>query len=136
LATMILAVVLYSLARLRKSIKAEPMIASARTFIPISRILQPATTFSEADDITFYTALRNCIWDFFAEYFGLTGSNVNKNSVMAIMKQKGVNAENQERIMDLLRRCEFGVFTYSEGNVDKKAMLKETKELLEQIVNG
>ena len=136
LAAMLLALLFYSFARLRKSIKTEPTIASDRPFIPISRILQPATTFSEADDITFYTALRNCIWDFFAEYFGLTGSNVNKNSVMAIMKQKGVNAENQERIMDLLRRCELGVFTYSEGNVDKKAMLKETKELLEQIVNG
>jgi len=112
------------------------VVVDARTQIPVSRILQPATTFSDADDITFYRALRNCIWDFFTEYFGLSGSNVNKNSVLAIMNQKGVNAENQERIMDLLRRCEFGVFTQSESNVDKKAMLKETKELLEHIVDG
>jgi hypothetical protein len=136
LAAMIFALVFYSLTRFRKSIKREPVVVDARTQIPVSRILQPATTFSDADDITFYRALRNCIWDFFTEYFGLSGSNVNKNSVLAIMDQKGVNAENQERIMDLLRRCELGVFTQSESYVDKKAMLKETKELLEQIVGG
>ena len=136
LASIILALIFYLLARFRKSIKTEPMVANARAFVPVSRILQTAATFSEADDITFYTALRNCIWDFFAEYFGLTGSNVNKNSVMAIMKQKGVTPVNQERIMDLLRRCELGVFTNSEGNVDKKAMLKEAKELLEHIGSG
>jgi hypothetical protein len=112
------------------------VITNPTTLVPVSRILQPATTFADADDMTFYTALRNCIWDFFAEYFGLAGSNVNKSSVMSIMKDKGVSSENQERIMDLLRRCEIGVFTHSEGNVDRKAMLKETKELLEQIANG
>jgi len=136
LAAMIFALAIYLLTRFRKTIKTEPVVVNAKTPVSVSRILQPATTFSDADDITFYTALRNCIWDFFTEYFGLTGSNVNKNSVLAIMKQKGVNSENQERVMDLLRRCELGVFTHSESNIDKKAMLKETKELLEHIVDG
>jgi len=52
------------------------------------------------------------------------------------MKQKGVSSENQERIMDLLRRCELGVFTHSESKIDKKEMLKETRELLEDIADG
>jgi len=136
LTAMIIAIVFYSWARFRKPIKREPVSGNSKTLVPLSRILQPATTFSDADDITFCTALRNCIWDYFTEYFGLTGSNVNKNSVLVIMKQKGVSSENQERIMDLLRRCELGVFTHSEGNVDKKAMLKETRELLEHIADG
>ena len=136
IAIVILALVFYSLARSPKSTRTQPITETARTHVPVSRILQPATTFSDADDITFFTALRNCIWDFFAEYFGLTGSNVNKNSVMAIMKQKGVNPLDQERVMDLIRRCELGVFTHSEVDVDKKAMLKEAKELLEHIANG
>ena len=136
LALMIIAMVFYSWARFRKSIKREPVMGNSKTLIPVSRILQPATTFSDADDITFCTALRNCIWEFFTEYFGLTGSNVNKNSVLATMKQKGVSSENQERIMDLLRRCELGVFTHSESKIDKRAMLKETRELLEDIADG
>jgi hypothetical protein len=136
LALMIIAMVFYSWARFRKSIKRKPLMGNSKTLIPVSRILQPATTFSDADDITFCTALRNCIWEFFTEYFGLTGSNVNKNSVLAIMKQKGVSSENQERIMDLLRRCELGVFTHSESKIDKKEMLKETRELLEDIADG
>ena len=136
LALMIIAMVFYSWARFRKSIKRKPLMGNSKTLIPVSRILQPATTFSDADDITFCTALRNCIWEFFTEYFGLTGSNVNKNSVLATMKQKGVSSENQERIMDLLRRCELGVFTHSESKIDKKEMLKETRELLEDIADG
>jgi hypothetical protein len=136
LALMIIAMVFYSWARFRKSIKRKPVTGNSKTLIPVSRILQPATTFSDADDITFCTALRNCIWEFFTEYFGLTGSNVNKNSVLATMKQKGVSSENQERIMDLLRRCELGVFTHSESKIDKKEMLKETRELLEDIADG
>jgi len=136
LALMIIAMVFYSWARFRKSIKRKPVMGNSKTLIPVSRILQPATTFSDADDITFCTALRNCIWEFFTEYFGLTGSNVNKNSVLATMKQKGVSSENQERIMDLLRRCELGVFTHSESKIDKKEMLKETRELLEDIADG
>jgi hypothetical protein len=136
LVALLLALSFYLLSKFRKSNRKEPMITNPTTLVPVSRILQPATTFADADDMTFYTALRNCIWDFFAEYFGLAGSKVNKNSVMSIMKDKGVNSENQERIMDLLRRCEIGVFTHTEGNLDRKAMLKETKELLEQIANG
>ena len=125
----------YLLTRSRKLAKTQPPV-NAKIPVPIARILQPATTFSDADDITFHTVLRRCIWDFFKEYFGLTGSSVNKNSVVDIMKQKGIGAIDQERILDLLSRCEIGMFTHSDVNADKKAMLKETKELLEHIANG
>ena len=91
--------------------KPQPVAEITRTFIPVAKILQPAITFSEADDITFYTVLRNCIWNFFTEHFGLTGSNVNKNSVVKIMKQKGIGHKDQERILEILDRCEIGMFT-------------------------
>jgi hypothetical protein len=136
LAAILLLLIFFLLPKFQKPNKTALAVVNARTLVPVARILQPATTFSDADDITFYTVLRNCIWDFLTEHFGLTGSNVNKNSALAIMKQKGVNIQNQERMMDLLRRCELGVFTHSESELDKKAMLKETKELLEHIVEG
>jgi hypothetical protein len=104
--------------------------------MPVGKILQPAITFSEADDITFYTVLRKCIWNFFAEHFGLTGSSVNKNSVLKIMNQKGIGHKDQERILEILNRCEVGMFTNADDTADKKQLIKETKELLEHIALG
>ena len=132
----ILLLVFYWLRRTRQSTKPRPAEGNDRTFISVARILHPATTFSEADDMTFYTALRNCIWSFFSEHYSLMGSNVNKNSVMDIMKRKGVSQQDQERILDLLHRCETGVFTRADNSTDRKALLKETRDLLQHIARA
>ncbi len=133
---LMLTIVFYWIKKTPKPAKSQPVAGNARIFTPVGKILEPATIFSEADDSTFYTVLRNCIWNFFAEHFGLTGSNVNKNSVVEIMKQKGVSHKDQERILEILKRCEIGAFTNADDTVDKKALLKETKELFEHIVHG
>ncbi len=132
----ILISVFYGVKKTRNLAKPQPAVEITRTFIPVAKILQPAITFSEADDITFYTVLRNCIWHFFAEHFGLTGSSVNKNSVVKIMNQKGIGHRDQERILEVLHRCEVGMFTDTDDPADRKALLKETKELLEHIALG
>ena len=66
----------------------------------------------------------------------MTGSNVNKNSVVKIMNQKGIGHKDQERILEVLHRCEVGMFTDTDDPADRKALLKETKELLEHIALG
>ena len=138
LATAVLLIVLssvfYWLKNTRNPAKPQPVAGTVRKSIPVAKILQPATTFSEADDITFYTVLRNCIWNFFTEHFGLTGSNVNKSNVVEIMKEKGVAIKDQERILEILKQCEVGVFTNSDYTANKKTLLKETKDLLEHFV--
>jgi hypothetical protein len=132
----ILISVFYWVKKIRNPAKPQPVAEITRTFIPVGKILQPAITFSEADDITFYTVLRNCIWNFFAEHFGLTGSSVNKNSVLKIMNQRGIGYKDQERILEILNRCEVGMFTNADDTADKKLLIKETKELLEHIALG
>ena len=136
LIVLVLAFVFYWLIKTRRSSAPLPVEGNGKTIIQVAGILQPAATFSEADNRTFYSVLRNCIWNFFTEHFGLTGSNVNKNSVMNIMKQKGISHQDQERILDLLKRCEVGVFTRADDTADRKTLLKETKELLEHIAQG
>ena len=132
----ILVSVFYWVKKSRNSSKPQPVVEITRTFIPVGKILQPAITFSEADNITFYTVLRKCIWNFFAEHFGLTGSSVNKNSILKIMNQKGIGHIDQERILEILNRCEVGMFTNADDTADKKQLIKETKELLEHIALG
>ncbi len=108
--------------------------ADAYSNLPtVEEILQPANIFSDADDKTFYNILRNCIWKFFTEYFGLTGSNMNKSSLSKALEQKKIDEKNRIEIMEILEECETGIFTNSYDAGDKKKLLEETKEALEKI---
>lgn len=99
----------------------------------VTEILQPATIFSEADDKTFYNILRNCIWNFFAVHFDLTGSKMSKSSLSIAMQQKGIDEKSKKAILEILDQCETGIFTNVEDLGDKKKLLEETKEVLQKI---
>lgn len=101
----------------------------------VAEVLQPANTFSEADDRTFYNILRNCIWHFFTEHFGLTGSKMNKSTLLIAMQQKKIDEKSRTAILTLLDQCETGIFTSVENAGDKKRLLGETQEALEKISN-
>ena len=118
----------------KKKVKA-PVITETNNQRTVVEILQPAHIFSGADDKMFYNILRNCIWSFFTEYFGLTGSKMNKSSLLMAMQQKAIEEKNKNAIMNILEQCETGVFTDVESTGEKKKLLEETKEALEQIGN-
>lgn len=119
----------------RKTKKTNPpsSITENNNRLTITEILQPATTFSEADDKTFYNILRNCIWNFFTVQFDLTGSKMNKSALSIAMKQKGVTEESEKKLLEILDQCETGIFTHVEEAGDKKKLLEETKEVLVTI---
>ncbi len=99
----------------------------------ISDILQSAFTFSAADNKTFYDILRNCIWNFFTLHFGLSGSDMNKSSLLNAMEQQKLDEKSKAGIMKILEQCENGLFSLSEDAVDKMALLEKTKDLMETI---
>lgn len=101
----------------------------------VTEILQPADTFSDADNKTFYNILRNCIWDFFTVHFDLTGSKMNKSSLSIAMQQKGIDEKSKKTILEILDQCETGIFTNVEDTGDEKQLLEETKEVLQKISN-
>ena len=101
----------------------------------VSELLQPAYIFSEADDKMFYNTLRNCIWAFFTEYFGLRGSNMSKASLSMAMQQKAIDETYKKAITEILDQCETGIFTSVESIGEKKKWLEQTKEVLEKIEN-
>lgn len=96
-------------------------------------ILQPAFTFSGADNKTFYNILRNCIWIFFTRHFGLSGSDMNKFSLLIALDQKKVNEKCKSGIIEILEHCEQGLFSNNENVIDKKLFVKNTRALLEEI---
>ncbi len=101
--------------------------------ISVARILQPAYTFSEADDKTFYTVLRNYVWEFFSQHYGLTGSSMNKGMLSKTMDDHAVDTKDKNQLLEILHQCETGVFTNAESNTDKKKLLEETKDVLKKL---
>jgi len=119
----------------KKAIHPEPVNENVSATIVVNGILQVANTFSEAGGTTFYSVLRNCIWDFFAQYFGLTGSKMNKASLAEVLQEKNIDEENQKAIVEILDQCEAGIFTNAGGTGDPRKLLHDTKDLLLRITN-
>ena len=95
--------------------------------------LQPAVILSEADDKTFYTSLRNCIWNFLSEQFNLRGSKANKGNIMQAMHAAGIEANEQKEIVDILEQCEAGIFINADTRgMDKMKLLERAKLFIER----
>jgi hypothetical protein len=128
------AIILFFLAKRRNNNKiATVVVTPESTKKTVSTLLQPAFIFLEADDKMFYNTLRNCIWGFFTEHFGLTGSNMSKVALSRVMQQKQVEAPYQNAILEILDQCETGIFTSVESAGEKKKLLEQSKEVLERI---
>ena len=120
--------------RRNKKIKPQQTINGKIIILPtVAGILQPAHIFSGADDKTFYNILRNCIWNFFTVHFGLTGSHINKLSLSKVLQQNRIAEKDKTAILEILEQCETGIFTNVETAGDKKKLLEETKDVLENI---
>jgi hypothetical protein len=120
----------------KAAVSKRPLIAPAETENSrpeVAQILQPALVFSGADDKTYYNILRNCIWSFFAGRFGLKGSQVNKHSLSALLRQGKIDDQVTAGILEILSQCETGIFTSAEGAVDPKKLLDQAKTYLEKI---
>lgn len=117
----------------RKSLRPQPVAENASATIVVNGILQVANTFCEAGGRTFYSVLRNCIWDFLTQYFGLTGSKMNKASLAEVLQKKNIDEESQKAIVEILDRCEAGIFTNAGETGDSRQLLDGTKDVLLKI---
>ncbi len=129
----LLATIFIFIARVRKNKKLikAPIVTETNDYPTVMEILQPAHVFSGADDKMFYNTLRNCIWNFFTGRFGLTGSKMNKTTLLIAIQH--IDEKNKKAILDILDQCETGIFTNVESAGEKKKLLEQTKDLLEQI---
>jgi hypothetical protein len=117
----------------KRIIKPVTVAEKPNTVVSVTEILKTANTFCDADDKTFYSILGNCIWNFFTQHFGLTGSKMNKTGLAEVMQMKAVDPSSQKKILEILDHCETGVFTNIEGAGDKKSLLEEAKNVLVKI---
>ena len=114
----------------------------AVTTIPVSQepakptveeLLLPVQLLTSGEDKQFYTALHSVIWQFTGEQFNLSGSELNKRSLVVKMNTAGISSDTTERLIHVLEQCEAGMFTNVSLEQDKQSILSETKEVLEII---
>lgn len=117
----------------KDAIKNPADAVDSNRLLTVAEILQPAGTFLKADDKTFYHILRNCIWNFISVRFGLTGSKMNKASLVSAMQQKNIGESGKKVILEVLDQCETGIFTNADDIADKKKLLDKTKEALGSV---
>ena len=100
---------------------------------PTTHWLQPAVILSEADDKTFYTSLRNCIWNFLGEQFNLRGSKANKASLLQVLNESRIEGNEQKEILDILQQCETGIFVNTDiSGMDKMKLLERARLFIEK----
>ncbi|MBI5858993.1 MAG: protein BatD [Sphingobacteriales bacterium] len=115
--------------------KKEPVAVSGKTktVLPSAdEILVSAAALTEVTGKEFYSILHQCIWNFFGQYFNLSGSEINKQMLKVKMNESGLLQATITRLILLLEECESGIFTDAIEN-NKKELLEQAERLLAEI---
>jgi BatD DUF11 like domain len=118
-----------------RAAKKEKRIADAAKdpLISIDQLITPAQLLMLADEKDFYASLRHSIWEFFRTRYGLSGSEMNKESISVRMKSGKMDTGNIEELQNILEQCEAGMFTNALLPTDKAGLLQKTKNVLKEI---
>lgn len=101
----------------------------------VEALLLPVTVNLQVDDKSFYTALQEALWKFFARQYDLAGSDMNKERLEKVMTEQQVNPEYIASAFTLLSHCETSMYTNVATGEDKNLLLDAARNLLERL-NG
>jgi hypothetical protein len=135
LAAALVAVVIFIVRRRRNKTPGttEPVVIIPVNKPSVTELLHPANVLLEAEDNSFYAALRSGIWQFISKKFDLSGSSMNKQSLSKVLAQHDVAAADQQSLLRILDACEEGLFTGAASAGDRKELLEETRTVLLKI---
>jgi hypothetical protein len=110
------------------------VVVEERSVLPtVTELLAPAYLAGNDGDGQFFRALHEAIWKFFTGRFELSGSEMSKVIVNEKMNAAGVPVATKEQLLEILSKCEAGMFTSVNLEEDKAALLQQAKEILESI---
>ncbi len=109
---------------------AIPVIEKKQT-ISIDELLKPVQL--QVTDKDFYRVLHQSIWSFFSSYYKLSGTGMNKENLLARMKESRLDQSLIDETAMILQQCETGMFTNAVITEDRQLFFTNTKMLLEEI---
>lgn len=113
--------------------KREKALANvAMRVVPVDEILQPASlTLNESQKI-FYDTLNRCIWNYFSNRLN---TQMIKRELSGVLSAKGVGQNHITSILNIIQKCEEGVYTTADIHVDKTELLANTQTTLASVDN-
>lgn len=119
---------------LRNRKKLPPPSENPVSQIPtVDMLLASTHSLVPGDDKEFYRVLHQSVWDYFKNRLHLSGSELSRNGLLARLQLAGINKENVDEVMEILRTCESGIFTDAQLPDDKMALFKQTKDVLDKL---
>jgi hypothetical protein len=131
---LLLAVVTYWITK-----RKEPLVvidevnASSKAIVPANEMLKPAYLLIPAADKDFYAVLQQAIFNFFRQYFDLTGNGMNKETLSVKLKESQISTSLQLEVLNLLQRCETGIYTGASMDEDREILLSGAKGTLDKF---
>lgn len=116
----------------RKNQAVQRMLGEKKV-IPVDDIFAAVNLHS--GDKIFYTSLYQAVWSFFGCYYTLSGSEMNKENLLAKMREDKLEKNVSEEVQNILQQCEAGMFTKAALPGDKNSLLHEAKKTIEKINN-
>jgi BatD DUF11 like domain len=101
--------------------------------ISIAEILQPAHVMLPAENKMFFSSLHQCIWNYLQLQFKLSGSEMNKERLMHLLKEKNIDTGVINDLSSVLSECEKGIYTDAGVAVDKRKLLESAGKVLTAI---
>jgi hypothetical protein len=129
----VLLVLLYLFVKKKENKVVAPPVV--KPVINIEEVLQPVLAATTADTKTFYTALHQAIWQFAAERFEMSGSEMNKTNLQEKFEANNIGAEESKFLINLIQECETSMYTTAIMEPDKEVLLQKTKKCCESINN-
>jgi hypothetical protein len=96
-------------------------------------LLRPLYLMIPAGDREFYSLLQKTIWNWLGSRFGLSGTAMNKQSLVQILALERVPAIQGEALVKILTLCEEGMYTNSFISANRENLLIELKEIMQSI---
>jgi hypothetical protein len=126
-------VLIYWISRKKETPPVKTTVAETITRVSIDEILKPAWLLVPAADKDFYTLLHRIVWNFLSEQFKLSGSELNKQTIYNRVNEWNSGSAIAGELLDILGKCEAGMFTNADMGENKEEVLAKVKMILEAI---
>jgi hypothetical protein len=104
----------------------------AMRVVPVDEILQPASLALHDSQKVFYDTLNRCIWNYFSNRLN---TQMIKRELSGVLSAKGVGQNHITSILNIIQKCEEGVYTAADIHVDKTELLANTQATLASVDN-
>ena len=113
-----------------KSVSARPVNLPSKT---IEERLKPSKALLTQGDLFFYLQLQHSIWNYVADNFHLTGSDLNRTALTKKLTEAGIAASMIRVLTEIQDLCEMYIYNEIDSLQEEGIMMEKTEYILTSI---